>query len=234
MNLLNEVMRPLDGSKETLIKWLDTKWAAVTAYDTAMMAAYDRLRDSMIIQAVLKNIPSPGRYNTIKTIVASALDLRRCGAAAVLAELRHHACLDGGTESPAPCIAPPAMHGAGAFFTGPTGGKEKYRGKFRKSLFFGSCAACGEKHMTSQCTASDSAMVAFQRTKIKTLKFKYPGDAKAERKPAVGAAMATLPEEPIDDDAESSSGDLTPEEEEKVLCGAEPPTLRTAFICRRA
>eukprot|EP00873_Tetraselmis_striata_P037950 jgi/Tetstr1/458214/TSEL_044702.t1 len=109
------------------------------------------------------------------------------------------------------------MHGAGAFFTGPTGGKEKSRGKFRKSPFFCHCAACGEKHMTSRCTASDSAMVAFQRTKIKTLKLKYPGDAKAESNPAVGAVMATLPEEPIDDDAESSSDDWTPEEEEKVL-----------------
>eukprot|EP00873_Tetraselmis_striata_P039033 jgi/Tetstr1/459297/TSEL_004695.t1 len=38
MNLLNEVMRPLDESKETLIKWLHTKWAAVTAYDAAMAA----------------------------------------------------------------------------------------------------------------------------------------------------------------------------------------------------
>eukprot|EP00873_Tetraselmis_striata_P039031 jgi/Tetstr1/459295/TSEL_004694.t1 len=143
----------------------------------------------MIIQAVLKGIPSPGRYNTIKTIVSSALDIHRCGAAAVFAELRHHAGLDGGTESPAPSIAPPAMHGARAFFTGPTGGKEKSRGKFRKSPFFGSFAACGEKHMTSQCTASDSAMVAYQRTKIKALKLKYPGDAKAESNPAVGAVM---------------------------------------------
>eukprot|EP00873_Tetraselmis_striata_P032889 jgi/Tetstr1/453153/TSEL_040173.t1 len=237
MNLLNEVMRPLDESKETLIKWLDAKWAAVTAHDAAMAADDDRLRDSLIIQAVLKGVPSPGRYSTIKTIVTSTLDLHRCGAAAVFAELRHHAGLDGGTESPAPPIAPPAtIHGAGAFFTGPTAGKEKSRGKFRKSPFFGNCTPCGEKHMTSQCTASDSAMVAFQRTKIKTLKLKYPGDAKAESRPTIGAVMATLPEEPIDDDAESSSDDLTPEEEENILSGVEPPTLQTAFIsaCRAA
>eukprot|EP00873_Tetraselmis_striata_P004953 jgi/Tetstr1/425217/TSEL_015678.t1 len=107
MNLLNEMMRPLDQSKETRIKWLDAKWAAVTAYDAAM-AADDRLRDSMIIQAVLKSIPSPGGYITIKTIVASALYLHQCDAAAVFAELRYHAGLDGGTESPPPPIAPPA------------------------------------------------------------------------------------------------------------------------------
>eukprot|EP00873_Tetraselmis_striata_P038479 jgi/Tetstr1/458743/TSEL_045130.t1 len=237
MNRLNEVMRPLDESKETLIKWLDAKWAAVTAYDAAM-AADDRLRDSLIIQAVLKGVPCPGRYSTIKTIVTSALDLHRCGAAAVFAELRHHAGLDGGTESPAPPIAlsPATIHDDEAFFTGPTAGKEKSRGKFRKSPFFGNCTACGEKHMTSQCTASDSAMVAFQRTKIKTLKLKYPGDAKAECRPAIRAVMATLPEEPIDDDAESSSDDLTPEEEENIFSGVEPPTLQTAFIsaCRAA
>eukprot|EP00873_Tetraselmis_striata_P042596 jgi/Tetstr1/462860/TSEL_007809.t1 len=196
------------------------------------MAADDRLTDSIIIQAVLKGIPSPDRYKTIKTIVASALDLHRCGAAAVFAELRHHAGLDGGTESHAHPIAPPAtIHGAGAFFTGPTAGKEKSRGKFRKSPFSGNCAACGEKHMTNQCTASDSAIVAFQHTKIKTLKLKYPSDAKAKSRPAIGAVMATLPEEPIDDDTELSSDDPSSEEEEKVLSGVvEPPTLQTAFM----
>eukprot|EP00873_Tetraselmis_striata_P034891 jgi/Tetstr1/455155/TSEL_042005.t1 len=133
MNLLNEVMRPLDESKETLIKWLDAKWAAaVAAYDAAM-ADDERFRDSMIIQAVLEGIPSPGRYNTINTIVASALDLHR---------------REGEVSWQVP-----------------------------KSPFFENCAACGEKHMTSHCTASGSAMVAFQRTKIQTLKLKYPGDS---------------------------------------------------------
>eukprot|EP00873_Tetraselmis_striata_P002097 jgi/Tetstr1/422361/TSEL_001257.t1 len=39
------------------------------------MAADDRLRDAMLTQAVPKGMPSPGRYSTIKTIVASVLDL---------------------------------------------------------------------------------------------------------------------------------------------------------------
>lgn len=40
--------------------------------------------------------------------------------------------------------------------------------------------------------------------------------------------MATLPEDPVDDDAESSSNDLTPEEE-KVLSRDHSPTPQAAF-----